>query len=522
MSKETKIRVGENPSQISAPPLVNQTIFARYVERLRALFYGGYLEKYGYQPPKPPLREHELGILLHRSPQEVTSFIRSTLNAFFSQNEVTSMLLLTKRRVSRVRNAAAQVSLLPRENLLELTIDGRFVEVLLDMVDAGEGFTMQMAQRELAYILYHELWHVLDGHLYCPPDLMGSPVHQLAVEIMVNDGNLNLWYAHQRPPFDDWPFYPFVSLKTTGLYDAVEATCQQMGYNLKEVVTDVRLLHEVLSKIVETQLFSVTLEMCSCGQGSGDGQQQSSSDGSGQGSSGEHQVLVVTNMKTGERRVFHDFQVLSPDQRDRNELNEFLRDLIGHLDERFQFDPANNRIRYSPTGAYSTDRVLTPKAYILPWSRIREVLEVRPSVGLDRRTYHMHPPGKEPLITRKRTKSGMILAYLDCSGSVTDEQLSAFLGTCRMSPYRVRLKYFSTEVSDEPHSGGTSFQCVVDDVKDVIASGEQVKAVIVFTDGYAERVELPMKKGWYWVVFGDPAIPELCGGTVLRVIKTQG
>lgn len=457
------------------------------IDRFRHLLHGDYCRHYQLTPV-----DHCAGLELTHPLSKLNTLVNHVLLEQFSTEEMEGLQCLVRPSFGAVRTGAMMVALDKFHNLIRLVIDPSYLCAILDAAERL-GLPPYVVQTELRWLLRHELWHVLLGHNYIPLQYANHPLCQIAIETAVNDGVLRIGTLE--------PAYPFLCLSRIGLLPQAQEVAQQLALP-SDWLCDFRDVLRVLERLHALHVLEAWLEQDEQGQ----------------------PVLVVQNRTLGDTYRFERYahgdsqQVESPD-----EVDGFLRELLPHLSHRFQYDPLRTRYRYSPEGYAPGERIIRPRAVHLPWHQIAHLLESDRRSGFDRRRYHLYPRDQQPLIGRQRRKPGEILVYIDSSGSVDDELISTFIGMAARSPYRVRIFYFSTMVQEHPHTGGTDYRCILSHLQQRLESGDPIpKAVLVFTDGRAEPVQVPWPQRWYWVVVGDDSVPRRCGGKILRSIESIG
>jgi hypothetical protein len=416
--------------------------------------------------------------------------VSDAMTATFSSEELTGLQCLVRPAWRYCEEGAMFVTL--EDGTIVLGMDPRYLHEILEM-EREHGSALFNAVYEVGYLLRHELWHVLLGHNYIPPEYQQHPHHLLAMEVAVNDGCLQL-------PTQGGPVYPFVSLTRMGLMSKAQAIANELNLP-KDWIRDYELIIRVLEQLIQVDVLEIRVERCRC-------------DGT------EHDVLVVVDRLHRREYRYHRQELLQTDQTGREEVDQTLRDLLPHLGRHFQYDPSHLRMNYSPSGFAEGERILRPHAVVLPWQRLRRLLALDRRVGYNRRTWHLYPPDSQCLKGASTVKRDQIHIYIDSSSSLSDDDLSVLVGSARQSPYHVRIFYFSTEVTDHPHHGGTDYSCILRHLHRHVESGQALpRAIIVFTDGYAAPIRVPYPERWFWVVLDDGRVPRQCGGHILKVIQ---
>lgn len=457
------------------------------IDRFRHLMRGDYCRHYQLEPV-----DCCAGLELTHPLSKLNALVNHVLLEQFSTEEMEGLQCLVRPSFGTVRTGAMMVALDKTNGLIRLIIDPSYLCAILDAAESLR-LPQYVVQTELRWLLRHELWHVLLGHNYIPLQYTNHPLCQIAIETAVNDGALRI--SELRPA------YPFLCLSRIGLLLQAQEIAQQLALP-PDWLCDFRDVLRVLEQLQALQVLEAWLEQDEQGE----------------------PVLVIRNHALGytyrfERYAHGDIQQVES----QDEVDGFLRDLIPHLSNRFQYDPLRTRYRYSPEDYAPGERIIRPRALHLPWHKIASLLESDRRSGFDRRRYHLYPRDQQPLISRQRRKQGEILVYIDSSGSVSDELISTFIGIASRSPYRTRIFYFSTTVKDHPHTGGTDYGCILSHLQQRLESGYPIpRAVLVFTDGCAEPIQVPWPERWYWIVVGDDSVPRHCGGRILKAIESIG
>lgn len=352
----------------------------------------------------------------------------------------------------------------------------------------------------IAIAVEHEIWHVMLGDIFDKDKLeryIRDTLYMLAVEIRINDGYIGS-AASQC-------LLNIATLDNLGIREQANDAAHKLGYT-GGWLRDEEKVYEVLKMVVPHH--TVTATPMPGGA-----------------------ELTIRDSQTGEERTVQIF--FSPPSSDRTEENSSGRsespatrtakdsetDLMRRIAEmlgdnpNFKYDPYHNRITYSPSGYSDAERDIRPCALVVNWSLIRTILGLKRSVGYNRRTGHLFRSDETPLLTRKPDER-KVVAFIDSSGSVDDELISRFIGTVKLSPYQVEIKYFSTEVTDKPHTGGTRFACIEEYLRSL---PQYPRTVLVLTDGedYGSEFEILHPKRWYWIVQSRTEQVERLGGTII-------
>lgn len=422
------------------------------------------------------------------------------LSSHLPQPLVDSVLLLTRLVYTRLEDGPARVVWDPQSSLIRLEIDLRWLDPLASVLQRHPDQLVS----ELANIVHHELAHILLGHLDGPDWEYTDPMMILAKEVAVNDGWLRLGetvlpavkldqfefgervleYArtHQYPK--DWLQRHLL------VYRALVACAGNVGIIRKGELSELLQRWELDSLPVRDHAPSVPDHV---------------------------EVLVVAD--SNQISVYPLPRSLSTHgSSSQAGVLDTIRDTVLHelLESGFyQYDQMEGQFRYSPSGFAKSERTIYPKAYRVQWHRIRRILGVRYGLGYHRRLGHLYPPDESPLVSTVPARKTVAVFY-DSSASVPDEVLSRFVGTMRRSPFRIEEHYFSTEVTNEPHTGGTRFRCIEEFL---LQRDSYPDVVIVLTDGqdYGEPFAPAYPERWYWIVYGDPEVPRRIGGEIIEV-----
>lgn len=410
-----------------------------------------------------------------------------------------SVLMLTSFKYAPIGDGAMAVELDTRTRGLTLRIDLRYMDALMRL---GQS----VYTRESCHLLHHELAHILLGHLDGPVHEFSDPMMILAKEIAVNDGWLRLGDT----------VYPFVRLDGLAFADAVRSYAEQNHYPpdwLQRYLLVYRaLVHAGGSSAyiprgeLENQIRLWGAEHATVHDHTGHLPQDA-------------RVLVVYD-----GTEVHVYPVVELRGSGSIEQSQLLRDIHEAIKEslledgHYRYDTTTHSFHYSPHGYTEDERLLKMTGYRVPWHKIRQIFGVRRSLGYDRRRGHLYPPDEAPLVTNTPKRKTVDVFY-DSSGSVPDEILGGFVGTMKRSPFRIREHYFSTVVTDKPHTGGTDFKCIEDYL---LQQDEYPDTVIVLTDGYAQPNFTPKYPDrWNWIVYGDPRVPQKIGGQVIVIEKVE-
>lgn len=432
--------------------------------------------------------------------QYLKGLLSLVLSSHLPQPLVDSVFLLTRLVYTRLEDGPARVVWDPQSSLIRLEIDLRWLDPLASVL---QRYPDQLAT-ELAHIAHHELAHILLGHLDGPDWEYTDPMMVLAKEIAVNDGWLRLGdtvlpavkldqfefgervleYArtHQYP--DDWLQRHLL------VYRALVACAGNVGTVRKGELAELVRRWGLESLPIRDHAPSVPDHV---------------------------EVLVVADSNAVSVYPLPR-SVVAPGGSGQAGVLDAIRDTV--LPELlgsglYQYDQIERQFRYSPSGFAKSERNIRPTTYRVQWHRIRRILGVRYGLGYHRRLGHLYPPDESPLVATVRARKTVTVFY-DSSASVPDEVLSRFVGTMRRSPFRIEEHYFSTEVTDEPHTGGTRFRCI----EEFLLQRESYPdVVIVLTDGqdYGEPFTPAYPERWYWIVYGDPQVPRRIGGEVIEV-----
>ena len=405
-----------------------------------------------------------------------------------------SLLMMTHFGYGPVRQGSMQVAL--KDGAVHLQVD-------LDVMDAFlrlRGFVdEETIGREIANMLHHELAHILLGHLDGANEEFQDPMMILAKEIAVNDGWLSLGPT----------IYPFVKL---GALPYGERVLEYGKTNQlpDEWLQNYFLVYQALSEVAPRAYLIARSKLNELWQELNPQEIHDLAPG-------PDEMLVLVIYDEGKATVFP--VVLHPEAEpsDVKDIHEAVRHEL--LDSgNYQYDHTQGAYRYSPKGFAEAERVIRMKSYRVPWHLIRRLFGVKRVLGYDRRRGHLYPPDEAPLVT-KRFEKKQVYVFYDSSGSIPDEVLSKFIGTVRRSPFRVVEKYFSTQISDNPHTGGTDFKCIEEYLLEMDTYPD---TVVVLTDGYAEANFKPKyPERWYWIVNGSTEVPLKIGGTVIEVQEQQ-
>ena len=357
----------------------------------------------------------------------------------------------------------------------------------------------------------HEIWHVMLGDIFGDIDRYHTDqMWQLAVEIRINDGHIGSSRANNI-------VLEIVTLDALGIRDKAEEIAEQLGYS-RNWIRDADKVYEVLKKI-----FTV-VTISSCGDGSGD--------------------IEVTVTDTEGKTTTYRFSAPQPmesegsdgdKEGEQDAKTSILRRMSQAMDgdNRFRYNPYENKIEYNPNGFSEAERRITSEAVVVDWARIRNLLGYRDSVGYDRRTAPAcRAMGIKPSLVTREPHKKKVTAFIDSSGSIWDELLSAFLNCVRMAPNPVEVYYFSTVVTNHPHTGGTRIACVNEFVEKM---DRYPDVILVLTDGEdmdggsGKLFEPRHPNRWYWVLQDNhgEVSPEIrrrieqTGGTIMRATRRK-
>lgn len=449
-----------------------------------------------------------------------------------------AILMLAHVEYHQMDEGAMAVRLDPKRHMIFLDVDIRYLVPFLIMQKSDSS----LFKREVGRLLHHELAHILLGHLDGLEWEFADPMMVLAKEIAVNDGWLRI----------DSSVYPFVRLDAFPFADKVRKYAEEHNYPddwlQRHLLIYRALVNTVDSATMTTkgavsELLQRWSEYFDNQRGSSAGGNQSSDEdsenttGASTDQSGESkqsqtqvggfqvhdhtgplpdsaQVLVVR-----QGNEVHIFPVV-PHPAPSSDTHQMIQDVHESLkdsllqDGHYQYDTLEQSFRYSPDGFAEKDRIITQVSYHVAWHEIKRLFGVKKSLGYDRRTGHLHPPDESPLVTKRPVRKTVYVFY-DSSGSVPDEVLSGFIHTARRSPFRIKEFYFSTQVTDHPHTGGTDFKCIEEFIQE---QGDYPDTVVVLTDGDAAANFHPQyPERWYWIVKGNPSAPEKIGGKVILI-----
>lgn len=460
-------------------------------------------------------------------PAEARRTVRAAMALFLPQEIADSLLLLTELKFRPIHDAPMAVSISSENKGIQLWVDDEMLDLLaIWMRENGfiRDYKDERLFRECAVLYQHELAHILMGHLF---DSSNDPITVEAKEISVNDGWLRVWQDKGTDTV-----YPFVSLKTQGLWDEAHDIARELSlpdywlqrYDMvRTVLLHLQGEHRTLL-VQKGKVPSVLEEWGMSDIPVHDMAPMIGDDGV---------VLLVVNtkwrnLKPESTAYLYEVQLQSgnsdgsgggsaPEISTLIEIHDSIKQTL--LDTgKFQYDSLNRGFRYSPTGFEEHEREIRAAALHVNWSLIRTLLGFRRTLGYNRRRGHLYPINEQPLVT-SRTVRRQVSVFIDSSGSVDDELLSEFIGTVKRSPFPVEIKYFSTRVADKSHTGGTDFKCIEDYL---LQRDRYPDTVIVVTDGYAEANFHPQfPKRWYWIIQGDTSAAKEIGGTIIPVREVQ-
>lgn len=454
---------------------------------------------------KQPLRE-QLESLARRyldgeyqiqaSRQEVEQIARRFLIGV--QNNITSaVLMMTTLHPMESDKVVMSVQLMKPENRLPYIRLSYSVTVLGLLIDFYRqlGFNLdtitdihRVLQLDPTFplVIEHEIWHIMLGDVYNEERARRyatDPLFNLAVEIRINDGYLGSDRIAER-------LLPTTCLDTLGIRKEAERIATSLGYP-SDWLRDEELVYEVLRQLAPQQSASMS-DLIQQMVGTG--------------------LVMMDDDLTDQETTEPDGMDVEGDTLGaiQQAMSQLLKD-----NPNVQYDPYHNRFNYSPYGYSEQQRRLQRSALIVDWSRIHKVLGIQHGIGWNRRTGPVRPIHETPLV-RTKPATRRIYAFIDSSGSVSDELISRFIGTVRSSPFPVVVKYFSTQVTDHPHTGGTRFACIEEYLRSL---DRYPDTVLVLTDGedYGPVFSISHPKRWYWIVQGTTELVTRLGGTVLPV-----
>lgn len=428
--------------------------------------------------------------------RRISGLISMVLQRYLPRPIAESVLTLTHFRYVSGLDSAMQVELDRQHGIILLRMDMSFLDALL--VASEQDFIA-----EVSHLLHHELAHVLLGHLYGPLEEFSDAMMTMAKEIAVNDGWLRLGET----------VYPFVRLDNFPFADAVRQYAKEHGYP-DDWLQNYLLVYRALVSTVGNAAFAQRSDIPDLLERWG--AKDAPVTDYAEALPPSARVMVIYD---GTRVQIYPVTQLqgdgSLDQSQRlRRIHEMVRPALLE-DGRYQYDPARNSFRYSPQGFSPEERVVRIHGYRVPWHLIRRLFGVRDVLSYNRRYGHLYPPDQMPLVSEQSAPKTVDVFY-DSSGSVPDEVLGGFIGTMRRSPFRIREHYFSVQVTDRPHGGGTSFQCIEEYL---LQQQDYPDVVVVLTDGqdYGPPFTPRYPERWHWIVYGNTSVPERIGGTVIRI-----
>lgn len=428
--------------------------------------------------------------------RRISGLVSIALQRYLPRPIAESLLALTHFRYVSGLDSAMQVELDRQHSIIVLRIDVPFLDALLA---ASE----QDFITEVSHLFHHELAHVLLGHLHGPLEEFSDAMMTIAKEIAVNDGWLRLGDT----------IYPFVRLDNFPFADAVRQYARECGYP-DDWLQNYLLVYRALVSTVGNAAFVRRGDIPDLLRRWG-AQDAPVIDHTGS-LPFDAQVMVIYD--SVQVQIYPVTPLQGDGSLDQSQGLRRIHEMIQPIlleDGKYQYDPARNGFRYSPDGFSPGDRVVRIRGYRVPWHLIRRLFGVRSVLTYNRRYGHLYPPDQVPLVSKQVTPKTVDVFY-DSSGSVPDEVLGGFIGTMRRSPFRIREHYFSVQVTNHPHSGGTSFQCIEEYL---LQQQEYPDIVVVLTDGQDHGPPFTPRypDRWYWIVYGDTSIPERIGGTVIRI-----
>jgi hypothetical protein len=321
----------------------------------------------------------------------------------------------------------------------------------------------------------------------------------LAKEIAVNDGWLRLGET----------VYPFVRLRSLPFGAEVHRYAEENGFP-EDWLQNYFMVYQALGAVAPRSYVLARAKLAELWEQLNPRQIRDFAPG-------PDEMLVLVVYDEGEASVYPVVFHQSTNPSDVKDVHEAVRHEL--LDSgNYQYDQVTGSYRYSPQGFEEHERVLKMKSYRVPWHLVRRLFGIKRMLGYDRRRGHLYPPDEMPLVT-KRFDRKTVYVFYDSSGSIPDEVLGKFIGTVRRSPFKVVERYFSTQVADKPHTGGTDFKCIEEYL---LGMDTYPDTVVVLTDGYATANFTPKyPERWYWIVRGDPSVPRRIGGTVIEVQEQE-
>jgi hypothetical protein len=393
-----------------------------------------------------------------------------------------------------VRQGAMQIAL--KNGGIHLTVDLDVLDAFLRLRDTlGD----QRIGAEIANMLHHELAHILLGHLDGVPEEFADPLMILAKEIAVNDGWLQLGET----------VYPFVRLFSLPYGNKMLRYAEENGFP-EDWLQNYFLVYQALGSVAPKSYVVARAKLAELWKELNPNQIQDFAPG-------PDEMLVLVVYYEGKATVYPVVFHHATDPSDVKDVHEAVRHELLDSGE-YQYDQTTGSYRYSPQGFQEHERILKMKSYRVPWHIIRRLFGVKRTLGYDRRKGHLYPPDEMPLVT-KRFDRKTVHVFYDSSGSIPDEVLGRFIGTVHRSPFKVVERYFSTEIRNEPHTGGTDFKCIEEYLLEMDSYPD---TIVVLTDGYATANFTPKyPERWYWIVRGDPSVPRQIGGTVIEIQEQE-
>jgi hypothetical protein len=488
----------------------------KMVERMQHRIAGDYFEHYSIRPIQHP----KFG-QVSNDPNELIMYANSALSSLDSAIR-DGILLLTRVSIGNqppLSEGAMAVALNNKTETIALFVNLHHLDILVDMAKSGELPSPTSAIiSELQFMFLHELWHVLRGHNYLPPHIASDYIWRIALEIGINNGNLASRIGQVA--------YPAVTLDSLHIRKAAEEAAKKLNMP-EDWLLDDHMVYRVISSLFEREQIRVIYTNCCClledtDNDKGTKEPEEVCPQCGQKHQHGHLVVILENTKTKQRTVLHPWQLAGDSRQAGSEedVDRVHRNILQNTDPNWIYDPVKRSFRYSNDPPSEANRIIKPKATIIPWAKIRTILRVSRSLGYNRRIGHSLPPDMQKLVTHKPKIKERIAVFIDSSGSISDEIISTFIGIVKTSPCQVDVKYFSTEIRNEPHTGGTDFKCIEDYL---LSQDRYPHAVLVLTDGYAPVNFTPKyPKRWWWVVLGDPSVPQKIGGNILMAKEVGG
>ncbi len=403
-----------------------------------------------------------------------------------------TIMTLAHTRIDEIEGAYAGTRFVTDRGLpfIEIAYDPHFLSRFLPYVEeAGDHVDVLIsrisATPQMAVVTEHELWHILRGDVFDRGLLeryVNDPLFMAAVECAINEGHIGIERIRQADLHTS-----IINFDSFGVRSEVMQYASAQNWDA-EWIRDHNRIYEALKQ------FITQVSVSPCGNG-------------------KVKITLQKGDQTTEIEV--DLDKLSQEQSEAasrhdqdalDKANELRRNVIIQIQNelersgKFDIDPYTDQVRYSPHGFSEEERHLHKhRAIVLDWGKIYNLLGLERGWGYNRRIGHM-----TPILVRSKLTPRRIAAFVDSSGSVPDDLLSRFIATCKQSPYNVDIKYFSTQISDKPHTGGTSFQCIEEYLRTLPRYPD---LVLVLTDGedFGPDFTILHPKRWYWVVYDDRA-----------------